>query len=57
VPDLVYEPGMLHQTREYGQSLLRLPSFPNAGREILDQYIEAFRRVLAHARAIRAAAV
>jgi hypothetical protein len=55
VADLVYLPEALHQTRDFGRTLLRLPAFPNAGREILDQYIEAFRRVLAHAGAIRAA--
>jgi hypothetical protein len=55
VPERVYEPGALHKTRDYGLTLLRLPAFPSAGREILDQYIEAFRRVLAHAGEIRAA--
>jgi perosamine synthetase len=55
VPDLAYEPGMLHRTREYGGTLLRLPAFPGAGRDILDQYIDAFHRVLEHAEAIRAA--
>lgn len=55
VPDLVYEPGGLHKTRDYGRTLLRLPAFPSAGPEILEQYIEAFRRVLAHAGEIRAA--
>ena len=55
LPDLVYEEGALHKTRDYSRTLLRLPAFPNAGREILDQYLNAFRRVLEHADAIHAA--
>ncbi len=55
LPDLVYEEGSLHKTRDYSRTLLRLPAFPNAGREILDQYLNAFRRVLEHADAIHAA--
>jgi hypothetical protein len=55
LPDLAYEEGALHKTRDYSRTLLRLPAFPNAGREILDQYLNAFRRVLEHADAIHAA--
>ncbi len=29
-------------------TLLRLPSFPNATRELLDQYVLAFEKVLFH---------
>jgi perosamine synthetase len=55
-PELDYEPGALSATREYSHALLRLPAFPNAGQDILDQYLEAFRRVLSHAGTIHAAA-
>ncbi|MGB5260645.1 MAG: DegT/DnrJ/EryC1/StrS family aminotransferase [Gammaproteobacteria bacterium] len=46
--DLAYDPATLSRTRAYSQTLLRLPSFPTGGRDILDQYLTAFRKVLAH---------
>jgi dTDP-4-amino-4,6-dideoxygalactose transaminase len=36
----------LPKTEEANKTLLRLPSFPTAGTKILDQYIEAFRKVI-----------
>ena len=40
---------------QHGNSLMfKLPSFPNAELELLDQYIAAFRKVVANAAAIRA---
>ena len=35
-------------------SLIRLPSFPNAERPLLDQYAAAFEKILGHAEAILA---
>lgn len=42
----------LPRTEAEGYCLLRLPSFPNADRRILDQYIDAFDKVLSHADSI-----
>ena len=39
--------------KEINNNLIRLPSFPNADRKILDQYIEAFKKVIQHADKIR----
>jgi len=50
-----YDPDALPRTRAFNGTLLNLPAFPNAGRALLDQYIFAFEKVLAHADEIRTA--
>lgn len=47
-----YKNVVLPRTEAEGQLLLRLPSFPNADRLILDQYIDAFDKVLSQASSI-----
>lgn len=47
-----YRDVVLPRTEAEGQFLLRLPSFPNADRRLLDQYIEAFDKVLSQASSI-----
>ncbi|MBL8765255.1 MAG: DegT/DnrJ/EryC1/StrS family aminotransferase [Phycisphaerae bacterium] len=47
-PHPVYDPAALPLTTRGNGSLLKLPSFPNAERALLDQYFDAFRKVLAH---------
>ncbi|MFC1885157.1 DegT/DnrJ/EryC1/StrS family aminotransferase [Thermodesulfobacteriota bacterium] len=42
----MYRPDALPKTEEANKTFIRLPSFPTAGRKILDQYIEAFRKVI-----------
>ena len=44
-----YDPNALPKTRATNETLIKLPSFPNAGRDILDQYIHAFEKVIAGA--------
>jgi len=44
-----YDPAALPRTAAASGSLLKLPSFPSAERPLLDQYAEAFRKVMAHA--------
>ena len=44
-----YDPNVLPKTRATNETLIKLPSFPNAGRDILDQYIHAFEKVIAGA--------
>ncbi|MEN8189677.1 MAG: DegT/DnrJ/EryC1/StrS family aminotransferase [Thermodesulfobacteriota bacterium] len=44
-----YDPGELQATMEGNMNLLKLPSFPNADHDLLDQYIAAFERVVHHA--------
>ena len=48
-PILTYDPADLPNTTLGNGSLLKLPSFPSASKELLDQYAHAFRKVLAHA--------
>ncbi|MCH2146220.1 MAG: DegT/DnrJ/EryC1/StrS family aminotransferase [Phycisphaerales bacterium] len=48
-PIHLYDPADLPNTTLGNGSLLKLPSFPSATRELLDQYAHAFRKVLAHA--------
>ncbi|MCZ6448316.1 MAG: aminotransferase class I/II-fold pyridoxal phosphate-dependent enzyme [Alphaproteobacteria bacterium] len=43
----------LPQTTAANETLIKLPSFPNADRELLEQYVAAFQRVIRHAEAIR----
>jgi hypothetical protein len=47
-----YQADRLPRTEYEGQFLIRLPSFPNADRRILDQYIDAFDKVLSHTSSI-----
>ena len=47
-----YDPNALPYTQSANEALIKLPSFPNAGREILDQYIHAFEKVISGARDI-----
>ena len=46
------QPKFLHdalpKTEAVNNQMIKLPSFPSANREILDQYIFAFRKVLSH---------
>jgi len=51
-PAVTYRREDLPRTEAAGARLLRLPSFPNAGQELLDQYALAFEKVMAHAQAI-----
>ena len=50
-----YAPDALPRTERESLGLMRLPAFPGADRVILDQYIDAFRKVIEHADAILAA--
>lgn len=50
----VYRPNALPQTEKGNQNLIKLPSFPNADQAILDQYLEAFEKILEHAEEITA---
>ncbi len=45
----VYRPDALPRTEAAQHQLLKLPSFPFAERELLDQYVTAFEKVLRHA--------
>jgi len=44
-----YDPNALPNTQAANEALIKLPAFPNADREILDQYIHAFEKVIADA--------
>jgi len=44
----------LPKTQAGNETLIKLPSFPNAKRDLLDQYAKAFARVVDHAAAILA---
>src|SRR5262249_11249854 len=44
----VYRPEALPRTQALNEQLIRLPSFPQADRPLLDQYVEAFMKVLDH---------
>ena len=44
-----YRPEDLAETQFGNETLIKLPSFPNADRALLDQYVLAFRRVVEHA--------
>lgn len=46
----------LPTTEEANKHMLKLPAFPNADRELLDQYARAFEKVVNHADVIRARA-
>jgi dTDP-4-amino-4,6-dideoxygalactose transaminase len=47
-----YDPNGLPNTQSANEALIKLPAFPNANQEILDQYIHAFEKVIAGARDI-----
>ena len=47
-PIHTYDPSDLPNTTLGNGSLLKLPSFPSASTELLDQYATAFEKVLAH---------
>ena len=47
LPD--YSTVELPNTERMSTTLVKLPSFPNASRDLLDQYIAAFEKVLTHA--------
>ena len=44
-----YDPADLPLTTQGNGSLLKLPTFPSANKELLNQYCIAFEKVLAHA--------
>ena len=48
-PIHTYNPADLPGTTQGNGSLLKLPAFPSATNELLDQYALAFEKVLAHA--------
>lgn len=47
-PTKVYDPMDLPATIAGNATLLKLPTFPQAGDDLLDQYVQAFRKVLHH---------
>ena len=47
-----YDPTALPLTQAANTQLLKLPSFPDAERPLLEQYVEAFTKVITHADAI-----
>lgn len=49
VPAPRYDPGDLPATRAGREVLMKLPAFPKAPPELLDQYAEAFEKALGHA--------
>jgi perosamine synthetase len=56
-PDLpVYKPDALPRTEAANRELVKLPAFPSASRELLDQYALAFEKVSEHAEEITFAA-
>ncbi|HVZ93593.1 MAG TPA: DegT/DnrJ/EryC1/StrS family aminotransferase [Phycisphaerales bacterium] len=50
-----YEAADLPRTHAMNEQMLKLPVFPSATRPLLDQYAEAFEKVLNHSREIAAA--
>ena len=50
-----YRPDALPRTEAVSRQFLRLPSFPSASREVLDQYVHAFEKVVDHSEAIASA--
>lgn len=48
----VYSANALPATVKVNEELLRLPAFPRASRKLMDQYAQAFEKVLSHAGAI-----
>jgi dTDP-4-amino-4,6-dideoxygalactose transaminase len=50
----IYRPDALPKTARANESLLQLPPFPSAGRDLLDQYAKAFEKVVGAADEIAA---
>lgn len=48
-PLQVYDPQALPRTAAANGTLIKLPAFPNATKELLDQYAAAFEKVISHA--------
>lgn len=44
-----YDAEALPRTAQVNEELLRMPAFPRADRALMDQYVEAFEKVLTHA--------
>lgn len=57
IPVPEYDPMDLPVTQAGNAALLKLPAFPAAERQILDEYVSAFEKVIANAEAIRASEV
>lgn len=55
MPD--YDPADLPRTQAGNAALIKLPSFPQADRALLDQYADGFAKVVDHAAAIAAAII
>lgn len=53
---MMYKPDALPTTEAVMNELLRLPSFPFAEKELLDQYVHAFEKVIRHSEQIAYAA-
>ena len=47
-----YAADALPRTQAACEELIRLPAFPSASRDLLDQYVEAFEKVLSHSEEI-----
>ncbi len=57
-PDLdlpTYRPDALPKTEAANRNLIKLPSFPSANQELLEQYARAFEKVIVHAKQVTAA--
>jgi perosamine synthetase len=48
-----YRPDALPKTEAANAELIKLPSFPSAEKELLDQYVLAFQKVLAHSKQLQ----
>ncbi len=54
-PDIdlpIYRRDALPNTEAATHNLIKLPNFPSATRDLLDQYVRAFEKVLSHAEQI-----
>ena len=54
IPVPVYDPEDLPDTQAGSVDLIRMPSFPQADRQLLDEYVVAFDKVISHAGQIAA---
>jgi dTDP-4-amino-4,6-dideoxygalactose transaminase len=43
-----YDPQALPKTEKFNQELIKLPTFPQADRALLIEYVQAFDKVLSH---------
>ena len=48
----IYRRDALPNTEAAGHDLIKLPNFPSANRDLLDQYVHAFEKVILHAEQI-----